>query len=187
MARIAPFSRTRIVISGVIGLTAFVVFAWMVWSDPPGDTSEAIREVDSLLEKFARGHARDISGKRVVTVDDLLNAPSWEQIERVSDRLTWSNEQIAKARAMTYLDSNPDPYSPNLWQKRLERAKESFTICNTPERIFRSVRFGALALALSVPLSWLMTLLLSWFWYFFLDRVYELSSAVRSKRNGDEA
>jgi hypothetical protein len=55
MSKIAPFGRTRILVSTAIGLVAFVVQAVSVWNTPIGDEPAKIKEVNALLEQFRRG------------------------------------------------------------------------------------------------------------------------------------
>jgi hypothetical protein len=55
MQRIAPCSRTRLIVSIAVGLVVFVVQAISVWNTPLGDEPAKIKEVDALLEQFRRG------------------------------------------------------------------------------------------------------------------------------------
>jgi hypothetical protein len=49
-----------------------------------------------------------------------------------------------------------------------------------------SIGYGALALIAIVLATWLLLLLISWLWYFCLDRIRELSTAIRARRDDDE-
>ncbi len=112
----------------------------------------------------------------------------WKNVEAASRGLTWSNGQIFKAKAMQYLEVNPDSsFESYEWKNRFELALRSFSICTKAERVWRSVGFGVLALVISTPLSWLALLTLSWIWYLLPDWLSEVSQALRGTPHRTEA
>jgi hypothetical protein len=54
MRKIAPFSRTRVIVPACIGLVACVVQAISVWNTPIGDEPAKIKDANALLEQFRR-------------------------------------------------------------------------------------------------------------------------------------
>ncbi|MGH9339386.1 MAG: hypothetical protein ACRD1R_07325 [Acidobacteriota bacterium] len=95
--------------------------------------------------------------------------------------LTPSNAALAKAKALVYFDQNLDSHGSYAWDHRFELSKEPFRIIDTPARLARMFGFTILSLFISIFLLWLCLVLLSWLWYFILDRVEELSDAFRGK------
>jgi hypothetical protein len=59
MRKIAPSSRTRVVISIAIGLVACVVQAIFTWNTPSGDEPAKINDANALLEQFRRSQQTD--------------------------------------------------------------------------------------------------------------------------------
>jgi hypothetical protein len=177
MPQIQPFSRTRIIIALLCGLTALVVTVCNVWSEWPGDDPQAIREVSGVIERFVQGYAKDTHGR--MSADTFLSAPSWNEVEATADRLGYPNRNIARAKALVVLDRHPEPYSDYEWKNRFERAIQSYRECSRFKRVGISLGFGALAAGAAILASWLLLLLFSWIWYFGLDRIRELSMAVR--------
>jgi hypothetical protein len=55
MRKIAPFSRTRVIVSIAVGLVVFAVQAISVWNTPTGDELAKIKQAIALLEQFRRG------------------------------------------------------------------------------------------------------------------------------------
>jgi hypothetical protein len=157
----------RRIISLLCGLIALVVTAYNIWNDWPGDEPQTIQEVSKVVERFVQGHAKD-------------GAPSWNEVAAAADRLDPQlNRNIARAKALMVLDRHPESYSDSEWRNRAERAARSYQECSIAKRAGVSLGFGALAAGAATLASWLLLLLISWTWYFSLDRVQELSMAVR--------
>ncbi len=55
MRIIVPCSRTRVVVSAIVGLTAFLMQTVSVWRAPTGDEPSKINEANVLLEQFRLG------------------------------------------------------------------------------------------------------------------------------------
>ena len=70
MRKIAPFSRTRVIVSIAIGLVVFALQAISVWNTPTGDEPAKIKQVGALLEQFRRGLQTDGSLYTVQAPDE---------------------------------------------------------------------------------------------------------------------
>ncbi|MGD1020627.1 MAG: tetratricopeptide repeat protein [Verrucomicrobiia bacterium] len=112
----------------------------------------------------------------------------WKDVDAASRGLTSSNGQILKARAMQYLEVNPDSSVESYeWSNRFELALRGFSVCTKAERIWRSLGFGVLAFVISIPLSWLALPALSWVWCFLADWLGEVSRVIHLKPHRKEA
>lgn len=183
MPRIVPFSRTRKAISLLCGIVAAIVAICGVWSEWPGDDPQVIKEVSAVVDRFVQGYTRDAQGK--INADAFLDAPSWQDVNAAAYRLSYPNGRIARARALVVLDQRPEAYSDYKWRERFTDAVKSYRECTSSQRAAVSLGFGGLALIITIPVICLFSLLISWFWYFSLDRIRELSTAIRARRDED--
>jgi hypothetical protein len=164
----------RRIISSLCGLAALVVTAHNIWSDWPGDDPQTIQEVSRVVERFTREHGKN-------------GAPSWNEVATAADRLDpHLNRNLARAKALMVLDRHPEPYSDYEWQNRAEGVGRSYQECSKVKQAGISLGFGALAAGAAALVSWLLLLLLSWVWYFSLDRIQELAMAIRSGQGDKE-
>lgn len=154
-----------------------------VWSDWSGDDPEVIREVSAVVDQFVEGHKKDAEGK--MSAEAFLSSPSWDEVKAAAGRLSYPNSSIAQAKALVVLDSQPEPYGDYEWRERFVNAAKSYRECTTPKRALVAFGFGTVALIVAVPSSWLLLLLISWVWYFALDRIRELSRAIQARRDED--
>jgi hypothetical protein len=155
-----------------------------VWRDWPGDDPQAISAVSAIVDRFAQAEVRAAQGK--ISAEAFLDSPSWNDVEAASNRLRYPNRDIARAKALAVLDKHPEPYSDYEWRNRFDNAAKTYRECTSFKRATVSFGFGALALIATVPATWLLSLLISWLWYFGLDRIRELSTAIRARRDDDE-
>ena len=185
MQRIKPFSRTRICTSVILGFAALIFALVTSWTEIPGNTSEVIGEVNAVIDRFQRANAPDAQGR--ISAERFLDGPSWEEVKTATYQLDWQNGRIARAKAMLKLNKNPESYSEYDWKNRFEDAQKSYVVCTTNKRFWMTVGFSALAVVVATPASWLLILLVSWLWYFVLDRVTEVSASIRGHNNRDTA
>jgi hypothetical protein len=72
---------------------------------------------------------------------------------------------------MLYLNQNPEaPYSTD-WDRRFQDARRPWDYFESSEHVERAVIACVVSLLICTILGWLIPLLTSWIWYFFLDRV----------------
>jgi hypothetical protein len=187
MARIAPFSISRIALAVIVAIVIGIVAGTQAWHGYPGNDVAVIREVESLIAKFGEQHSPPTRPFTAAdfSEDVLAGTPTWQTIEDACYRLSYENAHIAKARAMSYLQRNPVPYSSSIWDDRAQLAKQDFRVAKTSERVLRSIGFGGLGAVAGLPASWIALLLVSWLWYFALDRVKEVSGAIRGRQSND--
>ena len=181
--RIDLFNRSRIITSVVAGIVFAAAVAFTTWREPVGDPTATIQRIERILEDVRRTNTPNAEGKIDGNVFDQL-AP-WVELEQQALLLTPSNTERAKAKALVYFDQNLDSHSSYAWDHRFGLSKEPFQTIDVGARLARTFGFSILGLCVSTLLFWLLLVLLSWFWYFFLDRVSELSDAFRGKRGHD--
>jgi hypothetical protein len=162
-------------------MIATICGVWSEFCDDP----RVIKEVSAVVNRFVQGYARDSQGK--MSAEAFLASPSWDDVKAAAYRLTSSNRGIVRAKALVVLDRHPESYSEYEWRERFDDAAKSYRECTSSKRAAVSFGFGALALIATVPATWLLLLLISWLWYFGLDRIRELSTAIRARRDDDEA
>lgn len=121
------------------------------------------------------------AGELVPLLQQIYPWPQWQDVEAASRGLTWSNGRILRAKAMQSLSVKPNDVSPYEWEEHFELAQHNLSVCTKAGRIWRSAGFGVLAVVITTPLTWLALLILAWIWYFLLDRLSELSRAIRGK------
>jgi hypothetical protein len=180
MARINPFSRSRKVFSLLCGVCAGVGTLFGTWTSLPGDDPAAIREATSAINRFAENYRRRPDGQ-VSPFADLVT-PTWKDIKALSDRLDYSNGRIARAKALAILERNPELHGYE-WDERFETAAKRYDVCSLAKRGWTSVTLALLAFPVAAFVVWVLLMLLSWVWYFSLDRVRELSRSVRGRQH----
>lgn len=183
MKRIQAINRKRIVISVICALVFSITVGIITWSEPRGNTPELIDRVEKIINSVRVANTPDDQGNLKGDIFDQV-AP-YVELENIIDELTPYNALRAKAKAMIYYDENVDRNSLNAWNKRFELSKEPFRIASFSERVLHVIGLSLLALIGAFIIIWLFLILISWSWYFILDRIAELSDAIRRKPSGD--
>lgn len=115
MRKIAPFSRTRVIVSIAIGLVVFAVQAVSVWNTPTGDEPVKIKQANALLEQFRRGLQTDGSlytvqapdGREITVFAHTAPTQSW--LPRVFGSLTNEAEHKILVQVPEYNTSTEFP------------------------------------------------------------------------------
>ncbi|MCI0725075.1 MAG: hypothetical protein L0338_39835 [Acidobacteria bacterium] len=156
------------------GVVVFAISSYVSYSSPIANTREEISKVEAeLSEAFAD------YGKEVVPGFIFLG-PLWKDVEKIFQPLTQENRRIAKAKVMVrYYDRTPDPYDMEIWQDRAKLSKMDWRVEGKGTRLLRSMGISALIGSFSSILLLGLASAVSWAWYFLLDRIRELSKAIR--------
>jgi len=189
MKRINPRSRPRIVVSVVCGSIIAAVVAFTTWTNPPGDSAEAIRQTEGLLDSVRSKAVNDGGAPRFIDGNVFFRRAAWRDVGRKADLLTPDNANRARAKAMIHFRRNPDRSNSYAWENRFELAMKPFRIIDTSGRLVRTLTFSSLALIASIILLWLFAVLvqLTWYyilegvplsWHFILERITELSETL---------
>lgn len=175
------FRDIRVVLALVAGTVGFLMGIYMGWQDRIGNTSDEIAAAERGINNVLKDVGKPLKGYEHLK----LLAPSWDEIQEVAKGLTHENERIAKAKVFIRLGiemddgSIPADYDSSIWKERYKLSKQPWKVQERSERIMRSLLIGfgsALALFLAVSV---LLVVLAWLWWFFLERVRELSRAIR--------
>jgi hypothetical protein len=71
------------------------------------------------------------------------------------------------------------------WKSRLDWAAKSYEECSIARRTALGSLFGAGALITTFVAAWVVLFVVSWFWYFGLNRIRELSTAIQGRSGHD--
>lgn len=190
--RIALFSRARLLISGVLALGAAITTGVSFWTSPYGNSPDKVQRAGRLLNELslrklnweeAGRHTGDSLGA-TNAFSELLAArlsllDVWDEIEQTSRELTFPNDRILRAKAMVLVNENLLTHTTYEWDNRLKYAKKRLVVSTTSNLITKCLQFGVLAALVCFVASWVALPSLSWLWYFALDRIRELSGAVK--------
>ena len=151
----------------------------MVWNDHRGDPRSVIQEIEAAIAEF--GRAAQAAQQRQLPAEQYLYAPSWSDINSKFYRLSYFNRETARSRAMLYLNQNPEQSYSSNWYWRFQDARRPWDYFESSERVERAVIACVVSLLICTILGWLIPLLTSWIWYFFLDRLREFVTAIRGQ------
>lgn len=180
--------KTRLLISISLGIIALIVAFFVSWNNPSGDTPEKIKEAETAIEKEFEDIGKvkeEIVDKETGETIKLVDlGPTWEKIDQITNSLIYTNEKIAKAKALLHYEENPIPsYSwwAYLWENRYTIGNQDWKIQSYSSRIVISLRIALLSCIGSIVVILLILTLMPWLWYFLLDRISELSQAIQGK------
>lgn len=164
------FSKTRLILSIIIGLLLSVQIASVIYSDlmKTADSDKNIRslkgEVANLLEKLREEGSlyRDEKDK----IGKVGNRHSFQYV-------TSHNRNIALAKVNSNLEGYEDSHTINLSKKsyRTEKWVNNITWVIAISGLIITIPFGLLIL-------YVVTVV----WFFILNRISELSNAIQGKR-----
>ncbi|MFN8390102.1 MAG: hypothetical protein U0136_07435 [Bdellovibrionota bacterium] len=131
-------------------------------------------------------HKKDLpTSETIVRPEDLV--PVSERLEGALTSLEFFNRNRVLARMLVsfpieqFGDSARQirAFNRYAWDNRNEIAEEPFKIQTRAERTELALKFGSAALVLSFAICFAFLSLVTWTWYFFLERLAELSAAIR--------
>ncbi len=171
-------SKIRVFIALVLG-GIFLIGGFVVpFNNPHGNTIEEIQQVEEEIDTIP---------KHRLTLDEMATIPKselmLEEIDKITSSLVYTNQRIAKAKALLlYFKENPKPsdsYDSYLWENRFDISKQDWTIQNFSSRILTSTGIGFGIFFASSIVTYLILTIVPWLWYFLLNRISELSQAIR--------
>jgi len=108
----------------------------------------------------------------------------WEKVDEITSQLVYENKEIAKAKALLHFENNPVPsdlFDSYLWKNRFDVSKQNWKIQTSYSRILTSTGIGfGIFFAVSI-ITYLILTIVSRLWYFLLNRISELSQAIRGR------
>ena len=106
---------------------------------------------------------------------------AWHEFDKVWTSLTPDNKEIAKAKAMRNFTSDPSAFDSYVWSRRFELSSQPWSVQRTTSFYGDRVKYGALSAAVAFTVAFVLLSVLTWTWKFFLERIRELSRAIRGQ------
>jgi hypothetical protein len=176
-------SKTRIIIALVCGCICLIGGFIVSFNDRSGDTTEEIRHVEDAIDIECADIGK-VEHDSNIDANLVLLAPSWDKIGTITRPLIYTNEKIAKAKALLRCQANPIPSGSlenYLWENRFDISKQDWKIQSIGSRILGSTFVATIAFFVSIIVTYLTLTIGTWLWYFLLNRISELSQAIRGK------
>lgn len=174
-------SKRRILIALIFG-GIFLIGGFIVsFNNPYGNTTEEIQQVEDAIGKKFGSPFEQFKIVALAKPDDFERF--WTEINKTI-QLAYENERIAKAKALLYFENNPIPsysFDNNLWTERFDISKQDWKIQSFSSRILKSVSKGFGLLFVSTIITYLILTIVTCLWYFLLNRISELSQAIRGR------
>lgn len=160
--------KQRLTVSVGVGILVGVLAAAAVRHT--GDTAKALAETQSKLSALTFEESKN-----------YVDEPLWSQVESLAAPLVRENARIAKAKAMLRYRANPNGAEIDLWESRKSVAQHPWRVETPAGFALKRVGVGFVGLVIGTIATLLSLATVSWAWRFFLDRVRELSSAIRGR------
>lgn len=172
--------KAKLTFSAVVAAILFV--GGMALAERNGDPAVTVALFETQLEgAFQPKQISTPANLQGKFSNIVQTAPAWTEVERLATGLTWSNRQVAEARALLRYESRPGSVYSFQWGERFVTAQRPWQI--EEAGAFQIRRVGTAAAAGFVGFCSSLAVLLgcSWLWGAFIRRVRELSNAFRGK------
>ena len=178
--------KTKFLVSFIFGIIAFVIGFILPFMEY-NNTDNSIQEINIATDKIEAlfKDTKDTSHSLIdpITGRDKKTLPTWQKIADITSHLHYHNSRIAKAKALLHYNYNPIPpdnllYS-DLWDKRFIVSKEDWKIKSLKKMTYYGLLVGLIYFFSVLIAVFLLLFLIPWLWYFFLNRLGELSQAIR--------
>ena len=191
------FSKFRRLLSLSFGIWISIIIGVGVFNEyePDGNSDEEIKKLRQQISVL------------VVKMDKGQKV-TWSQIDDFGYEIDYVNREIAIAMFMDIVGLSEPPKTlkslHSIWENRVELSQKKWKMYKLSGLYIKSVLAGAGSLILTIPGVWFvlgwMILILGWvifinqflwrwimmiirsIWDFFLDRIAELSNAIRGKK-----
>jgi len=155
------------------GIVVFAISLYVSYSSPAANTREEISKIEAELAQAFADYGKEV-GQGFIFL-----GPLWVDVDKICRPLTQENRRIAKAKVMVRYDTKPDQHDMEIWQDRAKLSKMDWRVEGKGTRLLRSMGISALIGSFSSILLLGLASAVSWAWYFLLDRIRELSKAIR--------
>lgn len=109
----------------------------------------------------------------------VSNDGAWADVQSAWAKLTWSNRQIAEAKALAEFDLKPSDVSTYDWDRRFRKSKDPWQVQEVAAFQAQRALYATGAALLTFVVIVLLLAIFGWLWRAMLDRIRELANAFR--------
>ena len=173
--------KKKIYIAVLFGVIGFIYGGITTYQNPTGNTSDEILAVEKRLQSIT-----DEIGKPVKEDPKIiLVVPNMEEVSEAVKSLTLDNQRIGMAKVMMKIDidisSEKLPWNAPQWEDRYKYGNKTWLVQEKYQLIGRSLFFGLVSFTAVCVSTFLFVIVLPFIWYFLLERIKELSAAIKGK------
>jgi hypothetical protein len=147
------------------GILVFAISLYVSYISPTANTREEINKVEVELSRSFADYGKEV-GQGIIFL-----GPLWKDIDRICEPLTRENRRIAKAKVMVRYDTKPDQKDMEIWIDREKLSNQDWHVEGKSMRLIKSMGISAVVGAFSSILLLGLAFVVSWTWYFLLERV----------------
>ena len=171
--------KRKMTVAVVLGIIGFVFGGVFTFLNPTGNTSSEISAVEKRLQQITDEIGKPLKGYPRAR----LVAPSMDEVSEAVKQLTWENQRIGMAKVMMKIEfdmsSERLPWNAPSWEDRYKYGNKHWLVQEWYQLIGKCIWVGLLSFAVVCVSSLLLLFLLSWTWYFLLERIKEISAAIK--------
>ena len=116
------------------------------------------------------------------SVSSIDSAPGIEEqarrLENSIDSLSWSNEEKARAEVKLAIFQK---YGVEFTSTELDDIEKNWMMLSTFERLFKALQYAAIAFASTFVVAWLIVVSGAFCWWFLMDRLRDISRALKGQ------
>ena len=173
--------RKKIYVAMIFGGIGFICGVWYSFVNPSGNEPNDIAIIEKQLDNLINNIGKPLKENPKYT----LVAPSMDQVTELVKPLVYENQQIAISKVLVKvdikLDSNELPWNAPKWEDRYKYANKPWVLQNKYQLTIKSIGIGLISFFTVSVMVLTIILFLSWIWIFILERIKELSTAMRGK------
>jgi hypothetical protein len=160
---------------------ALGVLCWNLWTS--SNTPDEIVMVERAIQEAStkRGEALNPTSRFAYPRLEVADERMWKALESSWSHLSPTNMTIAKAKVMLQVEHDPSDHDAGIWNNRHDLSARSLEIKRHSQLFLETVTVGALVMAGTFIGTFSALWLLGWSWVFLLERIRELSKAVRGQ------
>jgi len=182
--KVKQYLKVKYVLPTAGAIIVFFTILWYGFVEKKIDTAKEIAKVEEAIESALKDIQEAIEYTNSKTGKKFkleFIGPDWSELEHIWKDLSWTNTRIAQAKLMMDLEYNPEKYSTSLWNQRFKVSKKPWDIDNIFFNFLKITVIGILGCAAIFLILFLAIWVLAWTWNFVLDRIRELSKAIKGQ------
>ncbi len=140
----------------------------------------------TIIESKMKDVLQDFSDEEIII---FVIKEKWGQVLNSIKDLAYDNQETMEAKTLIEFkllqnlksleNDYSVPWNSYIWRNRFEYANHQWKIEGFKDRFLKSIKYGVLGSIASYVLVLLSLCLISWLWYFLLDRISEVAAALR--------